>query len=348
MKRKVKVFLSSFLYYSGLLHIIRLWNNINGRRLTVLAFHRVTDKESSMPGLPTICVSGKVFKQLLKFIVNHYTVISLQDCLHHIQEKKDFPPNCLLLTFDDGYEEVLMNALPVLKKYRLPAVMFVPTATINTDDTFWWDSLYATLANANHADSIVQWQPDMDTEDFRKQIEAISSRPSVRQNSDILTLIDSLQDCDATIREKLLQRLNLSSKRNNNENFPAVMNWRQVQQFHDSGFEVGSHTVHHHFLTTVSAAEADSELKLSKIKLEEMLDEDIVSFSYPGGKYDEETVQLVMASGYQCAFTSDAGINSIETDRYKLKRINIYDDNLCNSIGEFSSAVAAWCLFLRS
>lgn len=348
MKRKIKVFLSSLLYYSGLLHFIRLWNNLNGKRLTVLAFHRVAGKETFMDGLPTIRVSIEIFEQLLQFILKHYKVISLHDYLHHLQTKQDFPQNCLLLTFDDGYEEVLTNALPVLKKYNLPAVMFAPTAMIDTDNTFWWDSLYATLANFENGRLETGEKQDSTTGGYWKRIEEISRKPGWQRDNDILALIDSLQDSDANIRETLLNRFDSSVAFDYHANLPGVMNWQQVKEFRNSGFEVGSHTVHHHFLTSVSAAEADSELKLSKTRLEEMLNEDVVSFSYPGGKYSEETVHLVAASGYQCAFTSDAGINSIDTDRYKLKRINVYDDNLCNSKEQFSQAIAAWFLFWRS
>ena len=38
----------------------------------------------------------------------------------------DLPPNAVLLTMDDGYREVRSVALPLLKKYDVPAIVFVP------------------------------------------------------------------------------------------------------------------------------------------------------------------------------------------------------------------------------
>ena len=47
----------------------------------------------------------------------------------------------LLITADDGDPSFYHNAFPVLKKYDLPAILFVVTDLINSQKPFWWDEI---------------------------------------------------------------------------------------------------------------------------------------------------------------------------------------------------------------
>ena len=127
----------------------------------------------------------------------------------------------------------------------------------------------------------------------------------------------------------------------------AVLNWDQIRHLNSRGIEIGSHTVNHQFLPTVSGQEAIDELVHSKRKLEEQLKSNVCCFSYPGGKYNDNMVKLVEESGYACAFTTDESVNTLNCSHYKLKRINISDEEVSNPKGEFSKPITAWSLFLK-
>ena len=47
--------------------------------------------------------------------------------------------NSIVVTFDDGYLDVLQNAVPILERYQIPATIFVVTG--NLGEPFWWDRL---------------------------------------------------------------------------------------------------------------------------------------------------------------------------------------------------------------
>jgi peptidoglycan/xylan/chitin deacetylase (PgdA/CDA1 family) len=55
-----------------------------------------------------------------------YTVVGLESVLAHFAGGDVLPPRSVLITFDDGYRDNLENALPVLRRYGYPAVLFVP------------------------------------------------------------------------------------------------------------------------------------------------------------------------------------------------------------------------------
>ena len=57
-----------------------------------------------------------------------YEVVDLDAVLDHYTLGTPLPAKAVLITFDDGYRDILENALPVLDKHGYPAVIFVPVA----------------------------------------------------------------------------------------------------------------------------------------------------------------------------------------------------------------------------
>ena len=60
------------------------------------------------------------FREQIAFITDNYKVISLKE---FIKDKPKY--NHAVITFDDGYEDVLKNAFPILEKNKITATIFV-------------------------------------------------------------------------------------------------------------------------------------------------------------------------------------------------------------------------------
>ncbi len=351
MKRQIKLIFCSILYYSGLFGLIRFAQRLSGRKLTVLTFHRVTTENTANyhQGLTTISISSANFSHLINFVRKHYTVISLGDYLRMVEKQETLPANSIILSFDDGYRDVLKNAVPVLQKQGLPAILFVPTAAIDAGQTFWWDALFALLQNGSAAGFNTTVSADPAVQPYLKRVENILNMENGTRQTEIFAFIDGLQTVNAEIRERVLHYLLKGQSRIHaqGDSFPQVLTWDEIRQCTISGFEIGSHTVTHQFLTSVPQSDAEYEIVKSKSKLELFLGSEVTSFSYPGGHHDGNTALLVEKAAYSCAFTSVEGLNSTNTNRFKLKRINVSDDNLITASGRFSPVIAAWSLFLR-
>ena len=291
----------------------------------------------------------KNFELLIQFIGKHFEVISPQEYLSCIQESAKLPQNSLILSFDDGYRELFQNAEPILRKYHLPAILFVPTAAVEDESTFWWDAVYSFLKSTQQSDFGKTAATDRVVEPYLKQFEQVISQPPKQRDGSIFELIETLQSVNAEIRERVLGYFQTFYENSplHPSALPSVLKWHEVKEISDSVFEIGSHTVNHQFLSSISEKDVKDELAHSKGILEDRLKKEVACFSYPGGKYNEKTALLVQEAGYACAFTSDEGLNSLDGNVYKLKRINISDDNLINSKGRFSEAIAAWFLFLK-
>lgn len=70
-------------------------------------------------------------------------------------------------------------------------------------------------------------------------------------------------------------------------------------------FEIGSHTINHPVLSSLSVDELNSEVADSKEWLENLLKMNVNSFCYPKGKYNERVIQAVKEAGYTEARTVD-------------------------------------------
>jgi peptidoglycan/xylan/chitin deacetylase (PgdA/CDA1 family) len=71
---------------------------------------------------------------------------------------------------------------------------------------------------------------------------------------------------------------------------------------------IGSHSVSHEILTTLSLKEAEREITLSKHMLELWINKPINHFSYPDGKYNASIKEIVKKAGYKTATRIGLGL----------------------------------------
>jgi peptidoglycan/xylan/chitin deacetylase (PgdA/CDA1 family) len=77
------------------------------------------------------------FEKQIRFLKKRYQIISASELNCWLnQGRKMKGKKAILITFDDGYEDNYINALPILKKYFCPAIFFIPTAYVGNDKQF--------------------------------------------------------------------------------------------------------------------------------------------------------------------------------------------------------------------
>jgi peptidoglycan/xylan/chitin deacetylase (PgdA/CDA1 family) len=79
--------------------------------------------------------------------------------------------------------------------------------------------------------------------------------------------------------------------------------WSELEELTAAGWEVGSHTVSHPYLSRLPADELAHELAESKRACEDALGRRCVSLAYPYGDYDDVVVTAAAAAGYTAACT---------------------------------------------
>jgi peptidoglycan/xylan/chitin deacetylase (PgdA/CDA1 family) len=89
------------------------------------------------------------------------------------------------------------------------------------------------------------------------------------------------------------------------------MTWSHIKQLHQAGYEIGSHGLSHDILTRMTAEMQMEELLTSKKSIEYQLGQEIQSFAFPYGRYDNELLEKAKQAGYKCAFTTGLKINKV-------------------------------------
>jgi peptidoglycan/xylan/chitin deacetylase (PgdA/CDA1 family) len=102
-----------------------------------------------------------------------------------------------------------------------------------------------------------------------------------------------------------------------------LLDWDQILRLQDQGVVFGSHTATHPFLSRISRAQADEEIRGSRGRLEERLGNPVDLFCYPYGDYDDATREAVRRAGYRCAVTTRRGFVLPGDDPLQLRRVAV-------------------------
>jgi peptidoglycan/xylan/chitin deacetylase (PgdA/CDA1 family) len=118
----------------------------------------------------------------------------------------------------------------------------------------------------------------------------------------------------------------------------------QLRELANMGFEIGSHSMTHAFLTDIPEKQLHEELAGSKGQIEQIIGKSVDHFSCPGGRWNKEIAYLAREAGYRSMATSRIGVNSHLTDPFQLARIPILAKT---KLDEFADLVAGRGLFGR-
>jgi peptidoglycan/xylan/chitin deacetylase (PgdA/CDA1 family) len=102
-----------------------------------------------------------------------------------------------------------------------------------------------------------------------------------------------------------------------------LMSWSQIQEMMEQGVQFGAHTCTHPVLTTISSNRAEEEITLSRKQLENRLGVPVDFFAYPYGEYDPFVQAMVQQAGFAAGCTVDAGLNTLITPIFSLRRTEI-------------------------
>jgi peptidoglycan/xylan/chitin deacetylase (PgdA/CDA1 family) len=116
------------------------------------------------------------------------------------------------------------------------------------------------------------------------------------------------------------------------------LTWKEVQELHQLGIEMGSHTVNHPRMVELTWREIELEIQNSKFEIEMRIGVPVTTFAYPYAfpQADRSFVarfrDLLEGAGYNCNVTTEIGRSKTGDDLYRLKRLPV---NSCDDLQLF-------------
>jgi peptidoglycan/xylan/chitin deacetylase (PgdA/CDA1 family) len=285
-----------------------------GSKFGILCYHRVGTE-----GVPLFSrLDPGVFEAQMKYVRKHYRLVPLGQLCREITNGDAVRPT-LAITFDDGYRDLYTHAFPVLRKYEIPATIYLIGRSMETGESPWYDRIFVALDNAS--ESSIELEMD------RPRRLALTSAAARRKAAwEIVCFLRTISDVR---RRNWCLAFETRMKPPQEKLARRMLDWDQVRSMQAGGICFGAHTMTHPCVAQVEAAKLEEELCASRRLLEARLDAPAEDFAYPFGKISDclSTGNGYLAQcGYRSAVTTVEGINSAGANLMRLNRMQVGDD----------------------
>lgn len=352
LRRLAKFLISVFMYYSGMLRLYSLVkrNNRYYRKLKILVYHRVLPAGDRLRAelQPGMCVLQNTFEEQMRFLSKRYKFISISELADMISRNNIPRKRNALVTFDDGWKDNYDYAFGILKKYKIPATVFLATDYICSTNLplvmeinllISEPGLWPSNAMKIYEDVI---RGEMPPEIFGEN----ALRASARAINNPFKFVKAVMELEPELQKKVLDKMRIEAGFSGTQSQKRwMLNWEELHQMQDWNISIGSHGKSHELFTELEEAELARELRESKAIIENNLGIEVISVAYPNGNYNHQVKQAAQKHGYQIGMAVNTNKKAAESpDMHAMKRININEGTALGPRGKFSKAVFACVL----
>jgi peptidoglycan/xylan/chitin deacetylase (PgdA/CDA1 family) len=214
------------------------------------------------------------------------------------------------LTFDDGLRNNVEVAYPILRKLGLTATFFVCPGLIDGEQWLWNHEARERLRTlgsltdlAKHVgapaevEAFVEWMKTL----------PISQRRQVEK--EIRHATPGFKPTDAQRAEY------------------DLASWNELKSLDPRVVTIGSHTMTHPILTSLTTEETDTEMRESRYALEKRMQREISIFCYPNGNLNDGALASARRY-YRSAVTVEPGRLEGEIDPHQMPRFSAHPRGL--------------------
>jgi len=260
-----------------------------------------------------------LFEKCIAYISSRYEVVLLEDLVKS-QDLFASKGRYATLSFDDGYKDNIAYAAPILEKYHCKASFYVVTDSIENNTLTWGHLFNYLLENTSLTTVTLPF-------DFLP----VSLRSGNLTNQpDRLAFIRKLSVYLKTIshenRRMVMEKV--TSLITDVKMPELMMSWDDLRELKAAGHQVGSHSVSHPILGSMSNVDdIRDELSRSAKMLEQNLGYFPSIIAYPMGSYNATVKELSKEIGYQAGLTVNQDTyNPFSQDLFEIKRIELYNE----------------------
>lgn len=253
----------------------------------ILMYHRIIDPETYPMAIePGMYVTPQTFESHIAYLTAHYEIVSIEQYSQYYRDNT-FQKKCIVLTFDDGWIDFYQNAYPILKKYHVPACVFLPTSFIGTNKYMWTEEV-AILKSTY--DSLKRVEKTFYDSALEKK-----SATKINLSDPLSEIIAHVKKLDPTSRKNYITlATQIFEKHLCAIPLPLFMNWDQITEIREHSLVTfGSHS-HSHFISTEidpDLLRKDIQTSLSILRMQQIPHNHI--FCYPNQSRSQETDKIL-------------------------------------------------------
>jgi len=302
---------------------VLLQNRLSNSELAIYLFHGVIEKQVD----PVRNYTGKhlekeLFVNCMKTILRKGVPISMDEVLYFCENNLPFPKNAFAVTFDDGFENNISIAAPILADLKIPATIYITTKFINENSMSWIDRIELVVQDVPNCKLKVNWSSnEFCLSDSESRISFLRYVREYVKNTPI---------CDPNLfSQELCERLGNAAILASNSQLDLKMNWDQVAYANQSGFlTIGGHSHTHPILSFLNHDDLAYELDTS-LGMMSAIGVSPIHYSYPEGLkhcFSETVIDELKLRGVKCCPTAIDGVNSKNSNPFLLNRIMVNAD----------------------
>jgi peptidoglycan/xylan/chitin deacetylase (PgdA/CDA1 family) len=283
------------------------------RGVPIMAYHGVTASQPTPLGnIRRLHVPVDRFETHLRVLSEECRPIALSELVDAVAARRILPARSVVVTFDDGYRNVLTTALPLLRKYSIPATLFVVT---HGDRRMWEDDVEVavdlTAVESVRCNGIVyRLQSLEEKRRFLAEILPALQRLGPAREEQVGSLVEALR-----------------APHFSNDDDRDLLDWEELDLLRQEGMEIGSHADRHGALTERPMAEARAGLIKSFEMLTNQFGAARYALAYPYGAGDDAISAAAREAGFCCAVIGRPGFNGPNADLFGLKRFLLGADD---------------------
>jgi peptidoglycan/xylan/chitin deacetylase (PgdA/CDA1 family) len=282
--------------------------------LSVLTYHRIGEHADGTVAPGLLSATLPEFERQMRFVAERRLAVSIDEVLAAQVGGNALAERAVLVTFDDAYPDFATLAWPVLRRFAIPAVLFVPTGFPGQPGrTFWWERLYDVLRHAGRGAIASTRFGELrlgDIDAAAGAYRSLRAHLKALPTQDIEEFVDELT---ATLGAPM--------------SHGSTLEWADLRTLASEGLSLAPHSVNHPLLPGLDDDTLAAEILGSTAELQAQTGASLPVFAYPSGAHDDRVVAAVKAAGFAAAFTTVRGVNRLEgraTDRWlRLRRINV-------------------------
>ena len=250
----------------------------------------------------------------MRWLVERRRIVSLSEYIAAMEQGDHNRQKLVALTFDDGFAVTFQCVFPFLVGLNIPATIFVSTGHLASGELLWFTYLKALCFEKLYQTIEID----------QRQI-PLQSLKQCADAWDELRLLARASGNPVHFCRMLAQAYPLTREVTE---FYGGMSHDQIQQAGKSRWlDLGAHTISHPYLDQLERELQQQEIVESKRTLDQLAGTPVRYFAYPGGEYNQDSLEVVKAAGFQAAFAVIS--KSLGTDQqYEIGRIGVYAASL--------------------